>query len=185
MSSDQASGSLDSLRDLHAQIDDQAGAIAATHADILQCRRGCHACCVDELTVFTVEADRIRRDHAELLQHGSPAPLGACAMLDSQGACRIYASRPYVCRTQGLPLRWIDEIEGEWAEFRDICPLNDVPHAPIVEIAPEDCWTIGQTEGALAALQRAHQPEDLYRRVALRALFDAPTASGSSAHDES
>ena len=51
----------------------------------------------------------IRAEQAELLGKGRPHPPGACAFLDGEGACRVYDSRPYRCRTQGLPLRWFDE----------------------------------------------------------------------------
>ena len=50
-----------------------------------------------------------------------PHPPGACAMLDADGACRVYAARPYVCRTQGLPLRWA-ERRGMETEILEILP---------------------------------------------------------------
>jgi hypothetical protein len=155
------------LLHLHAAIDARAAELAAQLGSRLQCRRGCSACCVDDLTVFEVEAERIRTRHAELLATGEPHARGACALLDAEGACRVYADRPYVCRTQGLPLRWIDE--GRGVESRDICPLNEPGEA--LETLPEGaCWTIGETEARLAELQR-----DFGRageRVALRALFE-------------
>ena len=40
-----------------------------------------------------------------------------------------------VCRTQGLPLRFIEETDDGLAEFRDICPLNDDPKHPIEELS--------------------------------------------------
>lgn len=116
--------------------------------------------------MFEVEAERIRTRHAELLATGEPHARGACAFLDAEGACRVYADRPYVCRTQGLPLRWIDQARG--VELRDICPLNEAGEA--LETLPESaCWTLGETEARLAESQR-----DFGRageRVALRALF--------------
>ncbi|MBK7707050.1 MAG: hypothetical protein IPJ30_15135 [Acidobacteria bacterium] len=53
-----------------------------------------------------------------------PHTRGACAFLD-QDACRIYPDRPYVHRTQGLPLRWIEDDLEEAFKYRDICPLNE------------------------------------------------------------
>jgi Fe-S-cluster containining protein len=153
---------------LHAEVDERAAELAATHGARLQCKRGCSACCVDDLSVFAVEAERIRAHHPELLALATPHPEGACAFLGADGACRIYADRPYVCRTQGLPLRWIDE-ERE-AELRDVCPLNE-PGEPALEALPESaCWTLGETEAALAELQRAFGAAG--ERVALRALFE-------------
>jgi Fe-S-cluster containining protein len=160
---------LAALTRLHAEIDGHAAALAAQHGARLHCRRGCSACCVDGISVFAVEAERIRAHHAELLTSGEPHAAGACAFLAADGACRVYADRPYVCRTQGLPLRWIDEERA--AELRDICPLNEAGEA--LETLPEGaCWTLGATEARLAELQCAFgQPGE---RVALRALFERP-----------
>ena len=100
-----------------------------------------------------------------------PHPPGACAFLDAAGGCRIYADRPYVCRTQGLPLRWLEEREdGEWVEYRDICPLNE-QGPPVEELELEDCWSIGIYEPRLLDLQEALQGPGPPRRVALRDLF--------------
>jgi hypothetical protein len=158
------------LADLHDEIDRAAGALTILHAGRLQCARGCSRCCVDEIAVFEIEAEQIRRRHAELLATGSPHPLGACAFLDSRGACRIYADRPYVCRSEGLPLRWEDaDAAGGPVEMRDICPLNERPDEPITELAPESCWTLGPFEGRLAQLQVNRYGEA--RRIRLRGLF--------------
>jgi uncharacterized protein len=177
------------LRALHDEVDARAGALARRHVGRLRCGRGCSACCQDGLTVFEVEAERIRRAHADLLEKGEPHVPGACAFLDADGACRIYADRPYVCRTQGLPLRWLGEDEdGQVGEQRDICPLNEAPASGArseaklsgvpLELLPEDaCWTLGPFEGRLAAIESAHDGGAL-RRVALRSLFRRPTHSG-------
>jgi Fe-S-cluster containining protein len=104
------------------------------------------------LTVFEVEAAHIRRHHAELLATGAPHAEGACAFLDERGTCRIYAERPYVCRTQGLPLRWL-EGEGDSAvELRDICPLNEAGE-PIETLPADECWHLGPVEERLAELE--------------------------------
>lgn len=161
---------VDLLRVLHEEVDNLADKLALRHGPRLKCRMGCTPCCTDGLTVFEVEAERIRRGHAALLENDRPHPVGACAFLDQEGACRIYEDRPYVCRTQGLPLRWFEEDErGRTVEYRDICPLNE--EGPALEELPEDdCWTIGPTEAHLAQLQRRDAGDEL-KRVALRDLF--------------
>lgn len=138
------------------------------HANRLHCQRGCSSCCVDDLEVFDVEAEEIRKHHHALLAEGSAHPIGACAFLDESGACRIYEERPYVCRTQGLPLRWIDDVGEQPVELRDICPLNGNAD-PIEEIPADDCWTLGPTEEKLALLQ--FDEPDRSKRVRLRSLF--------------
>jgi len=147
---------LERLRLLHGEIDALAAQLERFHEARLQCRRGCSGCCVDDITVFEIEAERIRAEQSELLRHEQPHPAGACAFLDAEGACRIYASRPYVCRTQGLPIRWLETAaDGGTVEYRDICELN-IEGPLITDLKPGQCWTIGPTESKLFALGAAH-----------------------------
>lgn len=161
----------------HDDVSQAAAALHARHASRTKCARGCSACCVDGLTVFAVEAERIRRQAGELLARGAPHAPGACAFLDGEGACRVYGERPYVCRTQGLPLRWLDAGDaGQPVELRDACTLNfDDDGPPIEELPEEQCWTLGPPEQRLAAIQRAFGGEKL-KRVPLRDLFDPTRA---------
>lgn len=173
---------MDFIERLHAAVDELAAPIAAKHVARLQCRAGCHACCSDGITVFEIEADRIVAKHEALLENAEPHAEGACAFLDDEGRCRIYEERPYVCRTQGLPLRWIDEDDdGNVFEARDVCPLNDDGGPPLEELEAEALWTIGPIEQRLADRQRAIDGGE-GRRVALRELFrkSAPAAEPGS-----
>ncbi len=154
------------LRALHAEVDARVAEVTARNAGRLRCGRGCADCCVDGIRVFEVEAERIRAEHAELLARGA-AHAGGCAFLDDTGACRIYADRPYVCRTQGLPLRWLDPERR--VELRDICPRN-AEGEPIEALPADACLELGPFEGRLAALQASLDGGAL-RRVELRALF--------------
>ena len=137
------------------------------HAGRLRCVRGCSSCCVEGITVFEIEARNIERHHLDLLARGAPNPEGACAFLDGAAACRIYPDRPYVCRTQGYPLRWLSDA-GE-VEMRDICPLNDAEEL-LEELDRGDCWSIGPFEERLAGLQVRALGSGL-KRVLLRSLF--------------
>ena len=154
---------------LHDVVDELVRPIVASHGARLQCRSGCHDCCSDGLTVFAVEAAVIARHHGELLREGAPHAEGGCAFLDDAGACRIYEQRPYVCRTQGLPLRWLEQDDDGPAEVRDICPLN-AEGAPLEELTAEECWTLGPFEERLALRQSAIDG-GTGQRVALRSLF--------------
>jgi uncharacterized protein len=168
--------SLSELRALHQDVDVAVGALTARHGAELACRRGCGGCCLDELTVFRVEAERLREDFAELLASGVafeartpgprlplvdvPAP--GCAFLGDEGECRVYEARPYVCRTQGLPLRWFEEDErDEIVEQRDACPLNFVA-TPVESLDEEACFLVGPFDPSL-------------ERVSLRSLFARAT----------
>ncbi|MFC1652965.1 YkgJ family cysteine cluster protein [Planctomycetota bacterium] len=158
------------LIDLYAQIEDHVTPLARHHTGRLHCMRGCKQCCQDDLTVFEAEAINIRHYHADLLSKGSPHGPGACAFLDSEGACRIYNQRPYVCRTQGLPLRWLEQQDdGAVVEYRDICPLNETDQS-LEELTDEQCWPIGPVEETLAELQQRLTPGKA-ERVPLRSLF--------------
>ena len=162
------------LSRLYREVDQRVRPLLATHSARLQCRRGCCQCCIDDLTVFEVEAENIRRHYADLLLEAAPHPEGACAFLDQAGACRIYEHRPYVCRTQGLPLRWIEQFpNGTTVEMRDICPLND-DGRPVEALPQTECWAIGPFEGELARLQ-ARVDGGAPRRVSLRSLFRRET----------
>ncbi len=154
---------------LQRTVDALAGDVAKQHGDRLVCRRGCSGCCTDGLTVFEVEAEVIRRAHPDLLRASAPAPEGRCAFLSEEGACRIYAQRPYVCRTQGLPLRWLEEEGDETFEARDICPLN-AEGEPLESLSEDACWTVGPVEARLARAQRALDDGE-GGRVPLRSLF--------------
>jgi hypothetical protein len=161
---------LEELRRFHDEVDAAVVEVASPHGERLRCKRGCAECCIDGLTVFEIEAERIRAEHPELLAQGTPHPSGSCAFLDGEGACRIYASRPYVCRTQGLPLRWLDEDpdSGETVEYRDICVLNEEGGDPLPILDQSVCWTIGPSEDRLREIQ---EKAGTLRRVALRTLF--------------
>lgn len=158
----------DSLNAFYNDLSQETTPKEAVNSNRLQCKRGCADCCVDEMTVFEVEAQHIVTHCQDVLktQHN---PIGKCAFLDGAGACRIYAHRPYVCRTQGLPLRWFDEMAGQMVEFRDICPLNETSE-PLQILPADSCWEIGPFEGRLATLQVQVGGENL-KRVLLRSLF--------------
>jgi len=164
------------LRDLvvlHGEVDGRVAELEERHAGRLQCGRGCSGCCIDGITVFAVEAERIRQSHRDLLAAGAPHPRGACAFLDGEGSCRVYADRPYVCRTQGLPLRWLEEsAEEEGAEIverRDICPLN-LESLPPSALREADCWLIGPVELRLGEIEERFS-HGASSRLALRELF--------------
>lgn len=159
---------LQRLQALHEEISERADQLESQHANRLLCKKGCASCCTDSLTVFEIEAALIQSLKGEMLQHEQPSPAGRCAFLDPNDACRIYDVRPYVCRTQGLPLRWLELEEDEWYEYRDICPLNE-EGAPPEELEEDECWTIGPFESQLATLQQTFKGS--LERVALRDLF--------------
>jgi len=128
-----------------AKIDEAAAAIAVRVQDDLACERGCHQCCVEGLTVLTVEAEAVL---AHLEEHGLSAPPapppGGCVFLDETGACTIYEARPVVCRTHGLPLQMGEREASESAGGSagrplrvlgdvEVCGLNFTTRAPAAD----------------------------------------------------
>lgn len=158
------------MQQLYTAIDQSVRQREEINRSHLQCKAGCAACCVDEVTVFEVEAHYITHSAAEILRTATPAPAGTCAFQDESCCCRIYQWRPYVCRTQGLPLQWSEVTEsGASVVWRDICPINE-SSTPLETLPDESFWTIGPIEEALALLQHRHGSRNSVR-VPLRELF--------------
>lgn len=106
LDAEQLAALLAEYRAARARVDESAAAIFERRADAIECAKGCHACCVDGLAVLEVEAAEIALHLQTTPSDATPAPPpGGCAFLDAQGACTIYAARPLVCRTHGLPLK--------------------------------------------------------------------------------
>jgi len=111
----------DGYAKLVGRVDALTHDIATRRAGDLACGRGCTACCRVQLTLSPLETAAVRAALAGL-SHGtreriraratalaSEAELprnSACVMLEDDGGCAIYASRPLVCRTQGHALRY-------------------------------------------------------------------------------
>ena len=117
---------LERYRELRREIDARSSAVETLHCQHLTCKPGCHQCCVN-LTVFPVEFHAI----LEELRQGAPSsgleldPHASCALL-KQGLCSIYACRPMICRTHGLPVAFLN-ADGEAPEMNvSFCPLNFV-----------------------------------------------------------
>ncbi len=164
------------LLELHARVDDDVHVLVERHRERLKCACGCSDCCLDELTVFEVEAERIRREYPSVLREPSHRS-GGCAFLDAEGACRVYTARPFVCRTQGLPLAWFDEDQdGEIEEHREICELNREGD-PLEGLDLDELWLLGPNEQQLSRLQERFSGGG-QERIALRELFGGPVEPG-------
>ncbi|MBN2724828.1 MAG: YkgJ family cysteine cluster protein [Deltaproteobacteria bacterium] len=144
--------SLNSIHDFHLKVDNQVKNLT-DNLPSLKCKKGCSSCCIDELTLFTVECDLIENFLKESETKIIPAPSGNCVFL-KDGFCQVYEVRPYVCRTQGLPLRWFEDDDSgdEIIEYRDICPEND----DVLDIETAESmklWLIGPFEDELRKIQ--------------------------------
>jgi uncharacterized protein len=112
-------------RQLRERVDRFSAGVEAQLAATLACRPGCDSCCRLE-TVFPLEADAVyqalRQLPTALLEELSARPEAgdaSCPLLHA-GRCAIYAERPLICRTHGLPLL----LEQDGATRIDHCPRN-------------------------------------------------------------
>jgi Fe-S-cluster containining protein len=118
---------LRNYRQLVARVDELCARIEAAFRERIVCRLGCDGCC-RHLSLFPVEAAAL----AAALAEAPAAPAaeirerarsvdedGPCPLL-KDGGCLLYAARPLICRTHGLPL--LGRRDGE--RFIDYCPEN-------------------------------------------------------------
>lgn len=170
------------LRSLHQETDQRfvatTNAISTAVSSAIGCGRGCFSCCVDEITVWQPEADRIARHVQKAAITLEVGPVGGCALL-RDGRCQAYEARPYVCRSQGAVLQFWDEDGPR----RDTCPehLQDVD---LVGLPAAAVFKLGPAEQELASIASQELGERAGRglpdRVSLRALTIALAAGAHS-----
>jgi len=115
-------------RQLVAQADLLCARIERDFAPQIVCHAGCGDCCQLQ-SVLPVEAFSLfvswrRLPDAEqqaLRQQIDATGGGACPLL-TDARCPLYAARPLICRTHGLPILFTSEA-GRSVDF---CPLNFV-----------------------------------------------------------
>lgn len=171
----------DRLPELWAKIDEFFERVGARYPGALTCGPGCADCCRRELTVTSVEAARIahllasmpasqREAIAARADRGEP-----CAALDEEGRCSVYAARPLVCRSHGLPLRFEEPSASGRRSLPvlDVCPLN-FKGRDLAEIDPAcvlDQRTLSVMLGAIDALHARASGGIEGARVGLRDLL--------------
>lgn len=137
----------------------------------------------DERSLDGDELEDTQLDLGDELDHGDE--LGdaledddvRCVMLGDDGRCAVYTARPLVCRSQGLPLAYPNDvvpIEAVRARAGDKalvwCPLNFTARPP----TGPDVLDAGRLDEALALLNRAFVGEgDPLVRIDLRDLVAA------------
>ncbi|MCS6912940.1 MAG: YkgJ family cysteine cluster protein [Myxococcales bacterium] len=167
-------------RALRDKVDRFATEVTEHRRADLACRRGCSDCCRVELSLCPVEAEAVRQALGALSapqRAGLAAFQGACACLLPDGACAIYAHRPLVCRTQGLPLHYPEQLvpaaalraAATAARAFVCCPRNFTMREP----DPADILDAQRVDVLLAVVNRrfaAQTGQDPLLRVPLRAL---------------
>lgn len=159
------------MENFYVEVEKVKSKIEKLNRNRLNCRKGCSFCCVDGITIYQIEAEYILAKSRELkLKENKNTRNGKCAFLNDKDECLIYEFRPYVCRTQGLPLKWYDVNDNdELVEYRDICPLN-IKGKLIEELNGKNFWEIGPFERKLSDLQVKYFNNG--NRIELRQLFE-------------
>jgi hypothetical protein len=151
------------LATLAAEADAAFGAIHARHPDRMQCRAGCSACCRARLSITRVEAAFLRSGLAAF-SPGRRSELAArtreigrepCPALDDDGRCGVYAFRPLICRSYGVPLRHRREVALVNPPVVDACDLNFVG-TDLRTLPDEDVYDQSALEAALESIDRDH-----------------------------
>jgi len=160
---------------LRTRVDDHFEAALARSPKSFACAEGCASCCHQQLSVFEIEARRIRAALVELErrdpalrarirdQAATPDDPRCALLVDDR--CSVYAERPLICRSHGLPIAVPSSDDPAVYEL-DHCPLNfrdaDEP-PPRASVLVLDA--LNQPLAVLAELSAPDQP-----RVALREL---------------
>ena len=114
-----------SLKDAYGKLIEDVACLTARlgsrHRKHLHCVAGCSSCC-RRFSVSPIEAALIseRLDFSSVL-HCSKRSGDTCGLLIDD-LCSIYSDRPLICRTQGLPIGYIDEM-NERIDV-SVCSLN-------------------------------------------------------------
>lgn len=108
-------------QNLIAAVDRLAAQLGSRLHQHIRCGPGCSSCC-RRFSVVPIEAALI----GERLNREPPAPNvkrsgDRCGFLIDD-LCSIYVNRPLICRSQGLPIGYVDEM-NEQIDV-SVCPLN-------------------------------------------------------------
>jgi uncharacterized protein len=160
------------MSELYRQLCDKVDAffqrVASRHAEEVRCDRGCYDCCDVRLSITGVEAAAVRAAWLTLSDDERAAVRAtwrddatACAALDRQGRCSIYAGRPLVCRSHGVPVRFTDSrslpvVQACFHNFTTAGPESADPDcildqttlsAMLLLVDNEDAEACGRTPG--------------------------------------
>jgi Fe-S-cluster containining protein len=118
---------LDNYFQMVARVDALCRGIQAALSGRITCSEGCSSCCT-AITLFPVEAaalnaalEALPDARRAVIQRHVAALAGGerCPLLEDH-RCLLYAARPIICRTHGLPIIYTEGSERKV----DCCPLN-------------------------------------------------------------
>jgi Fe-S-cluster containining protein len=165
-------GLLDNYRQLVERIDALCRGIEGALQEHITCSEGCSTCCT-AITLFPVEAaalkaalDALPADQAEAVRHhvAEHADGERCPLL-SHNRCLLYAARPVICRTHGLPILYTEAEERRV----DCCPLNleqceSLPGTAVIDLDRLNALLVAVNS---LFLSQSEAPEDLPERLTI------------------
>lgn len=156
------------LDELYAKLDGFFTRAHARYPEGITCHTGCADCCQRRFSVTGLEASALAEALAalpaerrrELGRRARAGDLGVCPALDGDGRCALYAARPAICRSHGLPIRFSAPPAQPGARSLpviDACPRNFVGQelASVEPSAVLDQTTLSTVLGALDAAHAA------------------------------
>ena len=118
---------LDNYFQMVLRVDALCRGIQDVLSDQITCSEGCSSCCT-AITLFPVEAaalnaalEALPDDKGTAIRRhvAAHAEGERCPLLEDH-RCLLYAARPIICRTHGLPIIYTEGNERK----ADCCPLN-------------------------------------------------------------
>jgi len=118
---------LDNYFQMRARVDALCRGIHDVLSGRITCSEGCSSCCT-AITLFPVEAAALNSAlealpvtrRAAIRRHVAAQAGGERCPLLEDHRCLLYAARPIICRTHGLPIIYTEGNERKV----DCCPLN-------------------------------------------------------------
>jgi uncharacterized protein len=120
----------DFIHDLAQELDRVEAELAGWGASGTPCAPGCSDCC-RAMTVLPLEACAILRDAGPAAEsvHSDPSQ-DACPFLSEERRCRVYPVRPFLCRTRGVPIVYVNgdgELRSAACQKRGFPALSGLP----------------------------------------------------------
>lgn len=145
---------LDNYHALLAKVDQLAAAISSKYPEHITCHSGCSSCCrhlslsVVEGVALAVALGNLAAAKAEVVRARARAATkdGACPLLHDD-RCALYANRPVICRTHGLPLL----LDDNGRKTVDFCPLN---FTGVTSLPGDAIVALDQLNTVLAAINK-------------------------------
>lgn len=101
-----------------ADVDRRTETLYEMHKTHMKCKKGCDLCCMN-YQIFPVEYFAIQQALKQKSVETVESIDGSCVFLKDH-LCQIYENRPFICRTHGLPLLFMNDEQWELS----VCELN-------------------------------------------------------------